>query len=82
MASQPVFNPQQAGFCPDEFEALLQWAAASMAWRRKKALAIQSEAIMNFTQVGETAGAIWQALSTSGPLTMARTGLINASRGS
>ena len=26
---------------------------------------------MNFAQVGETAGAIWQALSTSGPLTMA-----------
>jgi len=26
---------------------------------------------MNFAQVGETAGAIWQALSTAGPLEMA-----------
>jgi len=71
MASQPVYHAQPAGFSPDEFEALLQWAAASSALRRRKALAIQGEAIMNFAQVGETAGAIWQALSTSGSLTMA-----------
>jgi Winged helix-turn-helix domain (DUF2582) len=71
MASQPYRITPPEELHPDEFEALLQWAAASARLTRTKSPPAQGDTIMDFAQIGETAGAIWHALSKEGPLNMA-----------
>jgi len=71
MASQPSWFNQPELLHPDDFEALLKWAAASARLTRTKSRATQGDTLMDFTQIGETAGAIWHALSEDGPLNMA-----------
>ncbi|HTW25361.1 MAG TPA: winged helix-turn-helix domain-containing protein [Candidatus Baltobacteraceae bacterium] len=57
---------------PDAFERLLRRAAAS-CWlaRFRSQASVEGVPAVNHYEIGETAGAIWQVLSSEGPQTFA-----------
>lgn len=55
----------------EQFDRLLRRAAARCWLTRFERQTRKGTLAMGQTQIGETAGSIWQALSTQGPLTFA-----------
>jgi hypothetical protein len=56
---------------PEDFERLLRKAAAACWLQRFINQASKGAYIVSHDQIGETAGAVWHALSKEGPLTFA-----------
>jgi hypothetical protein len=56
---------------PDSFERLLREAAAYCRLERFKSQISKGAFTVSYDQIGETAGAVWEALSKDGPLTFA-----------
>jgi hypothetical protein len=56
---------------PQDFERLLRRAAAACWLARFKSQALKGAFTVSQYEIGETAGAIWQTLSTDGPQTFA-----------
>ena len=60
-------NPSQ----PEIFDRLLRRAAAYCWLERFKSQTSKGAFTVNYDNIGETAGAVWEALSKEGPLTFA-----------
>lgn len=56
---------------PENFDRLLRRAAACCRLERFKTQASKGDFTVTYNQIGETAGAVWEALSNRGPLTFA-----------
>lgn len=56
---------------PEGFEQVLRRAAAYRWRERFKSQVSKGEFTMGYDQIGEAAGAVWQALAKEGPLTFA-----------
>ncbi|HKV04317.1 MAG TPA: winged helix-turn-helix domain-containing protein [Candidatus Acidoferrales bacterium] len=56
---------------PDTFDRLLRRAAAYCWLERFKSQTSKGAFTVSYNQIGETAGAVWEALSKDGPLTFA-----------
>ena len=56
---------------PEDFDRLLRRAAAYCWLERFKAQASKGDFTVTYNRIGETAGAVWGALSKQGPLTIA-----------
>jgi Winged helix-turn-helix domain (DUF2582) len=56
---------------PENFDRLLRRAAAHCWLERFKIQASKGDFTVTCNQIGETAGAVWEALSKQGPLTLA-----------
>ena len=60
-------NPSQ----PEVFDRLLRKAAATCWLERFKSQTSKGAYTVNYDQIGETAGVVWQTLANQGPLTFA-----------
>jgi len=60
-------NPSQ----PELFDRLLRRAAAFCWLERFKSQTSKGAYAVNYDQIGETAGTVWQTLANQGPLTFA-----------
>jgi hypothetical protein len=58
-------------FRPEEFDRLLRKAAAYCWLERFKSQTSKGAFTLGTHEIGETAGSVWEALSTRGPLTFA-----------
>ena len=56
---------------PDVFDRLLRKAAAACWLERFKSQTSKGAFTVNYDQIGETAGTVWQTLANQGPLTFA-----------
>jgi Winged helix-turn-helix domain (DUF2582) len=56
---------------PEDFDRLLRKAAAYCWLERFKGQTSKGAFYMSYNHIGDTAGAIWEALSKEGPLTFA-----------
>lgn len=56
---------------PENFDRLLRRAAAHCWLERFKKQASKGDFTVTYNQIGETAGAVWETLSTQGPLSFA-----------
>jgi hypothetical protein len=56
---------------PENFDRLLRRAAAHCWLERFKAQASRGAFTVTYDRIGETAGAVWEALTKQGPLTFA-----------
>ena len=56
---------------PEIFDRLLRRAAAHCWLDRSKSQTSKGAFTVSYDQIGETAGAVWEALSKDGPLTFA-----------
>jgi len=56
---------------PENFDRLLRKAAAYCWLQRFKSQTSKGACTVSYDQIGETAGAVWEALSKDGPLTFA-----------
>jgi hypothetical protein len=54
------------------FEELLRQAAAYSQYERFRSYVSRGEFKMPFSEIGETAGAVWQTLSNEGPVNFAK----------
>jgi len=66
-ASLATANPSQ----PEIFDRLLRRAAAHCWLERFKSQTSRGAFTLNYDQIGETAGTVWDTLSKEGPLTFA-----------
>ena len=67
MNSLATASPSQ----PEFFDRLLRKAAAHCWLERFKSQTSKGAYTVSYDQIGETAGAVWEALSKDGPLTFA-----------
>jgi hypothetical protein len=56
---------------PEIFDRLLRRAAAHCWLERFKSQTLKGASKLSYDQIGETAGAVWEALSKEGPQTLA-----------